>query len=151
MSTNASAAAPAPRSDTSRALFYGDERGVRATRRWVAHHVAGWSRADEIEAVTTELASNAARHTASAGALFTVVLEWEDSGMAVVLRDRGSTRSEPHVSDPYNDEHDRGLEHGHGMVVINGLADEWGTAAGPHGRDTWAWFDGAAVRGNGQR
>lgn len=125
------------------ATFYSDALGVRAARQWVAAHLEGRRRAGDMETVASELLTNAVRHTADAGNLFTVITEYDETGgIGIVVRDGGSTRSAPHVQHPTADD-----EHGHGMVLVSGLADSWGTSVDPTGRrDTWAWFDDEEVR-----
>lgn len=119
-------------------VFRGDPGGVRAMREWLTARIAGHSRADDIELVATELASNATRHTASKGWLFVVAVE-RGAGTRVTVEDLGSAETEPVMGNAGVDD-----MHGHGLALVAELSDSWGCHGDHTGRDVWARWNVAS-------
>ena len=49
--------------------------------------------------------------------------------------------SEPHLSGVAT-ESGNGADHGYGLLLVDALADRWGTIASPDGRITWCRIGG---------
>jgi anti-sigma regulatory factor (Ser/Thr protein kinase) len=82
----------------------------------------------------SELVTNAVLHSRSGepGGLVTVVLCTGPAGILIQVSDGGGP-SEPRVSGVLAD----GAEHGYGLVLVDALADRWGSFCSPEGRVTW--------------
>lgn len=119
---------------TRREHFTGDESGCRLARQWLARHLDGHPRADDIELVGSELVTNCIRHTASAGKSFSLVIETEPDGTRLTAEDLGSP-GQPERRDPDDDD-----IHGHGLCLVDEVADGWGSDGDESGRDVWAWW-----------
>ena len=81
---------------------------------------------EAIELMTSELATNCVRHAASD---FEVLLSI-DGKVTVEVRDHGEQH--PQVAEK------RGLSpSGHGLRIVDGIADEWGTSRSDGGNTVW--------------
>jgi anti-sigma regulatory factor (Ser/Thr protein kinase) len=103
-------------------------------RRFVRAVLHQWQFSDDgaytAQLVVTELASNAVRHVAGRDLLeLTLVLD----GDAVTVGLCDGSAIPPVVADLLED-----AESGRGMSIINRLAEEWGHAARPEGKQVWA-------------
>jgi anti-sigma regulatory factor (Ser/Thr protein kinase) len=102
--------------------------GVRAE----AEHSA----LDDLELLTSEIVSNALRHTRSGrGGQVRLALLASDHSFRVEVIDQGGISRRPEVrGDPAGD-----AERGRGLVLVEALAKEWG--AEPAGRGGKTWFE----------
>jgi two-component sensor histidine kinase len=80
--------------------------------------------------VVAELVSNAVQHASGAGMRVTVTRTGEQHVRLAVI-DR--SRQRPRVQPPQSD-----LERGRGMLLVAGLAQEWGVDVLPGGKIVWA-------------
>ena len=121
--------------------FPGQPASVRKTREFV-HGVLGewWPGLDDVLVMVSEIASNAIRHTASAGdGWFDVTVSVTGRTTRVAVADRGSS-SEPRIPDDSGDPD--ALTGGRGLRIVDTLADRWGYGGDELGR-------GGLVRGVG--
>lgn len=90
--------------------------------------------AETVMLLVSELVTNAIVHSQSGapGGTVTVTLCPVSAGVLVQVRDDGGA-SEPFVAEIGDD----GAEHGYGLLLVDALADSWGTIAGPDSRVTW--------------
>ena len=88
--------------------------------------------------VVSELVTNAIVHTHSGapGGTITVALCPGPAGTLVQVRDDGGT-TEPCLATAGG-----GGEHGYGLVLVDTLAESWGTLPSPDGRITWCRVGG---------
>ena len=90
-----------------------------------------------MQLVVSELVTNAIVHSKSGapGGTVTVALCPGPGGILVQVRDDGGP-SEPRLTsvaaDPGND-----AERGYGLLLVDALADRWGSISSPDGRITW--------------
>jgi anti-sigma regulatory factor (Ser/Thr protein kinase) len=84
--------------------------------------------------LVSELVTNAIVHSRSGapGGTVTVALCPVSAGVLVQVRDDGGP-SEPCLAHMGTD----GAEHGYGLLLVDALADSWGTISGPDSRVTW--------------
>jgi serine/threonine-protein kinase RsbW len=90
--------------------------------------------AETVMLLVSELVTNAIVHSRSgaAGGTVTVALCPVSAGVLVQVRDDGGP-SEPCLAEIRSD----GAEHGYGLLLVDALADSWGTISGPDSRVTW--------------
>jgi anti-sigma regulatory factor (Ser/Thr protein kinase) len=95
---------------------------------------AGHPAADTVVLIVSELVTNAVVHSRSGapGGFISVSLCSGDAGVLIQVRDDGG-QSGRWVSAPPGSI----AEHGYGLLLVDALADSWGTVAGPQGRVTW--------------
>jgi anti-sigma regulatory factor (Ser/Thr protein kinase) len=89
---------------------------------------------DTADLCVTELVANAIAYTRSGlpGGIVAVTVRATGDGWLVQVRDDGA------VSVPHLEAEPAGLaEHGHGLRLVDVLADEWGSDGGPDGRTVW--------------
>ncbi|MGI5143497.1 ATP-binding SpoIIE family protein phosphatase [Streptomyces sp. CA-106110] len=115
-------------------------QGVGAARTFVREHLHEWGlddRADELELMTSEVVTNALVHADSDVDLR--VKQYEDR-VRVEVRDSDPT---PPVPEPIVLSNQPGSEseHGRGLIIVDGLASEWGNT--PSGRGKTIWFEQA--------
>jgi anti-sigma regulatory factor (Ser/Thr protein kinase) len=99
----------------------------------------GHPAADTAELCVTELFANAISYTRSGwpGGMVTVTIRISGGAVVVTVFDQGSPDA-PLMGDP------AGLaEHGRGLVLVDALADDWGTAPDGAGRAVWFRVGGA--------
>jgi anti-sigma regulatory factor (Ser/Thr protein kinase) len=92
----------------------------------------------------SELVTNAVLHSRSGspGGRLTLVLCIGPAGILIQVSDGGGP-SEPRVSTVPAD----GAENGYGLVLVDALADRWGSICSPEGRVTWcriSWSEATA-------
>ncbi|TDC70259.1 ATP-binding protein [Actinomadura sp. GC306] len=93
---------------------------------------------DDVDLMVSEIATNAVRHSASGrrgGGVWVTVLVSRER-LRVEIQDDGGSAGRPRIPA-------QGAgwdEHGRGLLVVNGLADRWGTLPGGDGRFT-VWFE----------
>jgi anti-sigma regulatory factor (Ser/Thr protein kinase) len=82
----------------------------------------------------SELVTNSVMHSKSGepGGSVTVALCSGPAGILIQVRDDGGP-SEPRVAPLTAD----GAEHGYGLLLVDVLAERWGTISSPEGRITW--------------
>lgn len=123
-----------------RAVFPGDEPGVRTARAWLWSYIECHPRREDIAQVAAELAANAIHHTASQEGQFALSVEHEETGTRVTVEDEGTPDSKPELCPPAE-----GAVNGHGLMLVDALTDAWGHADGDYcGRQVWAWWDSQA-------
>jgi anti-sigma regulatory factor (Ser/Thr protein kinase) len=100
---------------------------------------AGHPAADTVVLIVSELVTNALTHSRSGapGGFITVSLCGGDSGVLIQVRDDGGRSGRWLTADPGSV-----AEHGYGLLLVDALADSWGTVAGPQGRVTWCRVSG---------
>jgi anti-sigma regulatory factor (Ser/Thr protein kinase) len=95
---------------------------------------AGARGTDAADLCVTELVSNAIAYTRSGlpGGAVTITIQAGADGFLIRVRDDGA-RTCPQLA-----AESVGLdEHGHGLRLVDVLADEWGSDGGPGGRTVW--------------
>src|SRR5215470_14912715 len=102
----------------------------------------GHPAAETVQLVVSELVTNAIVHSNSGGpgGTVTVALCPGPGGILVQVRDDGGA-SEPHLSGVAT-ESGNCADHGYGLLLVDALADRWGTIASPDGRITWCRIGG---------
>ncbi len=111
-------------------------RGARLARLLAVEQLRVWGVPFERPAqVVAELAANAASHGRVRGRDFRIVLAFDANTLRIELVDARADRS-PVQQAP-------GLrESGHGLILVDALADRWGASQGPVPCKTvWAEFD----------
>lgn len=110
---------------------------VAEVRRLVRYVVGAASPiADTAALLVSELATNAVLHTASGqpGGSATVLITEIGGGVRVEVADEGSDQSAPVVlGDIYASE-------GHGLFLVQSLADQWGYVRDETGTTVWFWL-----------
>ena len=105
---------------------------VPSARRFVRGILAGSPRAEDLELITAELASNAIRHTPSGedGGDFTLTVHTEPGWARVEVSDAGTGEwsASRHASD--DDEY--------GLAIVAALADKLGHDVRADGQTVWA-------------
>jgi len=91
--------------------------------------------------LTSELVTNAVMHSSSHcdGGTVTVLVVESDGGVRIEVADAGSDLSAPVVrGDVYASD-------GHGLFLVQTLADQWGYVREKGGTTVWFWLGSAAV------
>ncbi|WP_176611404.1 ATP-binding protein [Actinomadura sp. WMMB 499] len=121
-----------------------DVREVRArVRRTLAGALGGRTVGfdlDDIDLMVCEIATNAVRHTASGepggGIRVTVMVTASSTRLRVEVQDDGGAAHVPGIPSRTFE----WSESGRGLLVVDGLAHDWGTAVDRDGRGT-VWFE----------
>ncbi len=113
---------------------------VTRSRHYVADHLRRWELSDLSDTaclLTSELVTNAVVHAASVPALAVAVA---DGVLEVGVTDTG-----PPFPDPPRPvaPHHLLADGGRGLVLVDALAEEWGTSALPGGKQVWFRLDTA--------
>jgi anti-sigma regulatory factor (Ser/Thr protein kinase) len=97
----------------------------------------GHPAADAVQLVVSELVTNAIVHSKSGapGGTVTIALCPGASGLLVQVRDDGGA-SEPRLAGAAADPR-KSAEQGYGLVLVDALAERWGSISSPDGRITW--------------
>jgi anti-sigma regulatory factor (Ser/Thr protein kinase) len=115
----------------------GHREQVAGVRRFVRRMVGDASPMAETAALlASELATNAVLHSASGqpGGSATVLITEIGGGVRVEVADEGSAQSAPVVrGDIYASE-------GHGLFLVQSLADQWGYVRDETGTTVWFWL-----------
>lgn len=116
--------------------FPGRADQVAQARLFVASVLAGRPEAEAAALVVSELSTNALRHAASGGpdGLFAVTVRREEDRATVSVQDMGAA-GEPAIRDPEGEEPG---ESGRGLVLVAGVAKDWGAARNRLGWQVWA-------------
>ncbi|HEY7323516.1 MAG TPA: ATP-binding protein [Streptosporangiaceae bacterium] len=97
------------------------------------------SRRDDAVLMTSELVTNAVLHSSSSrpgGTVMITVLE-SAGGVRVEVADSGSEMTTPVVrADVFTAD-------GHGLFLVQSLADQWGYRRNEYGTTVWFWLAGA--------
>jgi anti-sigma regulatory factor (Ser/Thr protein kinase) len=109
----------------------------RLARRFVG---AGHPAADTVALIVSELVTNSVTHSRSGapGGTVTVAISRGSAGVLIQVRDDGGASGQWTSAAPGS-----AAEHGYGLLLVDALADNWGTLAGPQGRVTWCRVGGA--------
>jgi serine/threonine-protein kinase RsbW len=110
---------------------------VRETREFVAKIIgAACALSDLAVLLTSEVVTNAVMHTNSrlAGGTVTLVVIEISGGLRVEVTDDGSDRSAPIVKG------DLYASDGHGLYLVQTLADRWGYVRDEAGTMVWFWL-----------
>jgi anti-sigma regulatory factor (Ser/Thr protein kinase) len=102
----------------------------------------GHPAAETVQLLVSELVTNAIVHSNSGapGGTVTVALCPGRGGILVQVSDDGGP-SEPCLS-RVAAEDGAGAEHGYGLLLVDALAERWGTISSPDGRITWCRIGG---------
>lgn len=110
-----------------------DASAPARARRIIEASCAGIGQAtlDDVELLTTELVTNSLRHDCSApDAKVELIIDRHGEELKVAVRDSGSD-TRPAVEHPSNS-----TERGRGLMLVDAVADRWGTESGD-GLLTW--------------
>jgi serine/threonine-protein kinase RsbW len=113
----------------------GTPRAASAARQMALQLLgAAHPAADTVMLLISELVTNAIVHSRSgaAGGTLTLALCPGAAGLLIQVCDAGGP-SEPCLSEVQAD----GAERGYGLLLVDALADSWGTLNSPEGRVTW--------------
>ena len=112
---------------------------VREARAFVAKALGVLHRGvDNAVLLTSELVTNAVMHSSSrcAGGTVTVLVVESDGGVRIEVVDQGSELSAPAVrGDVYASD-------GHGLFLVQTIADQWGYVRDDGGTTVWFWLCG---------
>jgi anti-sigma regulatory factor (Ser/Thr protein kinase) len=114
----------------------GEPAQVRDARRFVAAAVDDPGAAGTAALLTSELVTNAIVHSSSGcrGGTVTIVVTEAAGGIRVEVADAGSDRAWPAVRhEPY-------AADGHGLLLVQSLADDWGYVRDEIGTTVWFWL-----------
>ena len=121
---------------------------VRRTRTFVTRAVAAAGKGDSVDSdaatlLTSELVTNAIRHTASGGPAGTVTIVIVDvpDGVLIEVTDQGSSAGTPLVRS------DLFAQNGHGLYLVQQMAAQWGFLREPGGTTVWFHLAGGAEGG----
>jgi serine/threonine-protein kinase RsbW len=119
--------------------FQGSPNQVCEVRRWLEDLLPGCGPRADVVLLASELCTNAIVHSQSgeAGGQFSVDLEWTPALVRVVVGDQGSAKA-PALTVRKGEAGQWG-ESGRGLLLVDELADAWGTASHPNRR--WVWAD----------
>jgi anti-sigma regulatory factor (Ser/Thr protein kinase) len=117
-------------------VFDGLPEEIRNVRAFVEEFVVGCPMADEVVLLSSELSTNAVRHTASGddGHFFVLVLP-ESGRVRVEVHDLGSD-TEPVIRKSHQP-----AGSGEGLFLVEHIASRWGFHGGKHGRIVWFEMD----------
>jgi serine/threonine-protein kinase RsbW len=126
-----------------RHVFPGDERQLRALRRWLESLLPVCAARDATVTVAVELATNAVQWTASGrGGRFALEITWYGQAVRVTVADGGAPTGPRLIDDPMS-------EHGRGLLMVRELSARIGVTGDQRGRLVWAeipWTGEGAVR-----
>jgi anti-sigma regulatory factor (Ser/Thr protein kinase) len=119
--------------------FAGSPDQVHEVRRWIEDLLPDCAARADVILLASELCTNAIVHSRSgeAGGQFSVDIDWTPTTARVVVGDQGSAGA-PAVAALTGDAAQLD-ESGRGLLLVDGLADDWGTASRPNRR--WVWAD----------
>jgi serine/threonine-protein kinase RsbW len=119
--------------------FRGGADQVLEVRRWLEDLLPDCAARADALLLASELCTNAVVHSRSgeAGGQFSVDIDWSPALVRVVVGDQGSAKA-PAVAVRTGDAAQLG-ESGRGLLLVDDMADDWGTASRPNRR--WVWAD----------
>jgi serine/threonine-protein kinase RsbW len=108
-------------------------------RRWIEDLLPDCAARADVLLLASELCANAIVHSRSgeAGGQFSVDVDWAPALARVVIGDQGSASS-PAMPARAGNAGQLG-ESGRGLLLVDGMADDWGTFSFPNRR--WVWAD----------
>jgi serine/threonine-protein kinase RsbW len=109
---------------------------VAEVRHWLEDLLPDCAARADVLLLASELCANAIVHSRSgeAGGQFSVDIDWAPDLARVVVGDQGSAKL-PQIPARTSTMG----ESGRGLLLVNGVADDWGTASRPNRR--WVWAD----------
>ncbi len=116
--------------------FRGGRDQVAEVRHWLEDLLPDCAARADMLLLASELCANAIVHSRSgeAGGQFSVDIDWAPDLARVVVGDQGSAKL------PQIRAHGTAMgESGRGLLLVSGVADDWGTASRPNRR--WVWAD----------
>lgn len=119
--------------------FRGGREQVLEVRQWLEDLLPECAARADVLLLASELCTNAIVHSRSgeAGGQFSVDIDWAPALARVVIGDQGSAKA-PAIAVRTGDAAALG-ESGRGLLLVDDLADDWGTASRPNRR--WVWAD----------
>jgi serine/threonine-protein kinase RsbW len=119
--------------------FRGGADQVPEVRHWLEDLLPGCAARADVVLLASELCTNALVHSQSgeAGGQFSVDIDWAPALARVVIGDQGSAKA-PAVAGRTSGALQLG-ESGRGLLLVDDVADDWGTASRPNRR--WVWAD----------
>jgi anti-sigma regulatory factor (Ser/Thr protein kinase) len=119
--------------------FRGGADQVHEVRHWLEDLLPDCAARTDVLVLASELCTNAIVHSRSgeAGGQFSVDVDWAPTLARVVIGDQGSDKA-PAIAARTGDAVKLG-ESGRGLLLVDDLADDWGTASRPNRR--WVWAD----------
>lgn len=141
--TTASAATPAQARAPQVAVLPGTPQSASAARQIARQLLGDDHPATEITMLlVSELVTNSVMHSRSGepGGRVTVVLCSGPAGILIQVSDDGGP-TEPRIAPISAD----GAEHGYGLLLVDVLAERWGSICSPEGRITWCRVNWAGV------
>jgi serine/threonine-protein kinase RsbW len=119
--------------------FRGGPDQVLEVRRWLEDLLPDCAARTDVLLLASELCTNAIVHSRSgeAGGQFSVDVDWAPTLARVVIGDQGSDKA-PALAPRASDAVKLG-ESGRGLLLVDDVADDWGTASRPNRR--WVWAD----------
>lgn len=127
--------------------FRGGKDQVLEVRHWLEELLPDCAARTDLLLLASELCTNAIVHSRSgeAGGQFSVDIDWAPGLTRIVIGDQGSAKAPaimPRTGDPAH----LG-ESGRGLLLVDDVADDWGTASHPNRRWVWADIDWQARGG----
>jgi anti-sigma regulatory factor (Ser/Thr protein kinase) len=118
--------------------FRGGADQVLEVRHWLEDLLPDCAARADVLLLASELCTNAVVHSQSGqpGGQFSVDVDWAPTLARVVIGDQGSAKV-PALG-PRSGDGQLG-ESGRGLLLVDDLADDWGTASWPNRR--WVWAD----------
>src|ERR1700760_300303 len=112
--------------------FRGGVDQVIAVRHWLEDLLPDCAAGADAVLLASELCTNAIVHSRSgeAGGQFSVDVDWAPALVRVVVGDQGSAKA-PAIAAPAGGAA-RWRESGRGLLLVDNLADDWGTAGYPN-------------------
>jgi serine/threonine-protein kinase RsbW len=119
--------------------FRGGADQVPEVRQWLEDLLPDCAAREDVLLLASELCANAIVHSRSgeAGGQFSVDVDWAPTLARVVIGDQGSAQA-PAMAVRTSEAAQLG-ESGRGLLLVNDVADDWGTASCPNRR--WVWAD----------
>jgi serine/threonine-protein kinase RsbW len=119
--------------------FRGGADQVLEVRRWLEDLLPDCAARADVLLLASELGTNAIVHSRSGepGGQFSVDIDWAPALVRVVIGDEGSAKA-PAIAARTGDAVQLG-ESGRGLLLVDDVADDWGTASRPNRR--WVWAD----------
>jgi serine/threonine-protein kinase RsbW len=119
--------------------FRGGADQVLQVRHWLEDLLPDCAVRADVLLLASELCANAIVHSRSgeAGGQFSVDIDWAPSLARVVVGDQGSAKA-PAIAPRSGGAVQLG-DSGRGLLLVDDVADEWGTASRPNRR--WVWAD----------
>jgi serine/threonine-protein kinase RsbW len=119
--------------------FRGGADQVLEVRHWLEDLLPDCAARTDVLLLASELCTNAVVHSRSGepGGQFSVDVDWAPTLARVVVGDQGSAKA-PAMAARTGDAAQLG-ESGRGLLLVDDVADDWGTASRPNRR--WVWAD----------